>query len=44
MRCEGIKELQLALPILLKNMVKAGWLGHKTGKGVCDYNDRGEKL
>jgi 3-hydroxybutyryl-CoA dehydrogenase len=30
--------------VLLKNLVAAGWLGKKTGRGFYDYDDKGAKL
>jgi len=38
---EGFKDEKFAPPILLKNLVKAGFLGVKTKKGFLDYD--GEK-
>jgi len=32
------KEAKFAPPVLLKQMVTAGWLGFKTGKGFYDHN------
>lgn len=34
---QELKDPQYAPPVLLKNMVAAGWLGHKTGKGFYEY-------
>jgi len=34
---QELKDPQYIPPVLLKNMVAAGWLGHKTGKGFYDY-------
>ena len=31
-------------PTLLRNLVAAGWLGKKTGRGFYRYDDRGQKL
>ncbi|HTQ48098.1 MAG TPA: 3-hydroxyacyl-CoA dehydrogenase NAD-binding domain-containing protein [Polyangiaceae bacterium] len=31
-------------PTLLKNLVAAGWLGKKTGKGFYAYDDKGQKV
>lgn len=36
-RYEELKEPQYAPPPLLKRMVNAGWLGHKTGRGFYEY-------
>lgn len=36
-RYEELKEPQYAPPPLLKRMLKAGWLGRKTGKGFYEY-------
>ena len=36
-RYEELKEPQYAPPPLLKRMVKAGWLGRKTGRGFYEY-------
>lgn len=36
-RYEELKEAQYAPPTLLKRMVKAGWLGRKTGRGFYEY-------
>jgi len=35
---DEFKEPQYAPPSLLRKMVTAGWLGHKTGKGFYKYN------
>lgn len=37
-RYEELKEAYYAPPPLLKRMVKAGWLGRKTGKGFYEYD------
>ncbi len=37
---EYMKEARFAPPGLLRNMVKAGYLGRKTGKGFFDYSDK----
>jgi len=37
---EYTKEAQFSPPNLLRNMVQAGWLGRKTGKGFYDYEQR----
>jgi 3-hydroxybutyryl-CoA dehydrogenase len=34
------KESRFAPPGLLRNMVKAGYLGRKTGKGFHDYSEK----
>jgi 3-hydroxybutyryl-CoA dehydrogenase len=31
-------------PTLLRNLVAAGWLGKKTGRGFYRYDERGKKL
>jgi 3-hydroxybutyryl-CoA dehydrogenase len=31
-------------PVLLRNLVAAGWYGKKTGRGFYVYDDKGEKL
>ena len=36
---EYMKEPRFAPPGLLRNMIKAGYLGRKTGKGFYDYSD-----
>ena len=36
---ERLKEPQYAPPILVQQMVAAGWLGRKAGKGFYDYNE-----
>ena len=36
--CDRTKDPKFAPPTLLKNMVAAGWLGRKTGKGFYEYN------
>ncbi len=37
---EYTKEARFNPPDLLRNMVQAGWLGRKTGKGFYDYAER----
>jgi len=37
---EYMKEARFAPPGLLRNMVKAGYLGRKTGRGFFDYSDK----
>jgi 3-hydroxybutyryl-CoA dehydrogenase len=37
---EYLKEARFAPPGLLRNMVKAGYLGRKTSKGFYDYSDK----
>ena len=37
---EYMKEPRFAPPGLLRNMIKAGYLGRKTGKGFYDYTDK----
>lgn len=37
---EYMKEARFAPPGLLRNMIKAGYLGRKTGKGFYDYSDK----
>ena len=34
---EKFKEPQYAPPVLLQNMIAAGWYGRKSGKGFYDY-------
>lgn len=34
---ERLKEVEYAPPLLVQQMVAAGWLGRKTGKGFYDY-------
>jgi 3-hydroxybutyryl-CoA dehydrogenase len=34
---DEVKDPQFAPPVLLKNMVAAGWFGRKTGKGFYEY-------
>ncbi|MCL0099049.1 3-hydroxyacyl-CoA dehydrogenase family protein, partial [Dehalococcoidia bacterium] len=38
---EEFKDPKFAPPPLLKQMVTAGWLGRKTGKGFYDYRQEG---
>ena len=40
---EYMKEARFAPPGLLRNMVKAGYLGRKTGKGFYDYTEKEKK-
>ena len=37
---EYMKEARFAPPGLLRKMIKAGYLGRKTGKGFYDYSDK----
>jgi len=37
---EYMKEARFAPPGLLRNMIKAGYLGRKTGKGFYDYTEK----
>jgi 3-hydroxybutyryl-CoA dehydrogenase len=37
---EYMKEARFAPPGLLRNMIKAGYLGRKAGKGFYDYSDK----
>lgn len=40
---EETKDPNFAPPVLLKQMVAAGWLGRKTGKGFYEYNSKPNK-
>ena len=35
-----MKEARFAPPGLLRKMIKAGYLGRKTGKGFYDYSEK----
>ncbi len=38
-----LRDSKYRAPTLLRNLVAAGWLGRKTGKGFYTYDERGQK-
>jgi len=41
---EDIGDTKYRAPTMLRNLVAAGWLGKKTGRGFYAYGEKGEKL
>jgi 3-hydroxybutyryl-CoA dehydrogenase len=41
---EEIGDSKYRAPVVLKNLVAAGWLGKKTGRGFYRYDDKGQKV
>jgi 3-hydroxybutyryl-CoA dehydrogenase len=37
---EELRDPRYVPPVLLKKMVAAGWLGHKTGRGIYEYHHK----
>jgi 3-hydroxybutyryl-CoA dehydrogenase len=40
---ENIGDSKYRAPTLLRNLVAAGWLGKKVGKGFYAYDDKGQR-
>ncbi|NUP12756.1 MAG: 3-hydroxybutyryl-CoA dehydrogenase [Polyangiaceae bacterium] len=41
---DEIGDSKYRAPVLLKNLVAAGWLGKKSGRGFYKYDDKGQKV
>lgn len=41
---EEIGDSKYRAPVVLKNLVAAGWLGKKTGRGFYRYDEKGQKV
>ncbi len=40
---EGIGDPKYRAPVMLRNLVSAGWLGKKTGRGFYRYDEKGQR-
>jgi 3-hydroxybutyryl-CoA dehydrogenase len=41
---ENLGDSKYRAPNVLKNLVAAGWLGKKTGRGFYRYDEKGQRL
>jgi len=37
---DKLKDIDFAPPLMVQQLVSAGWLGRKTGKGFYDYTEK----